>query len=239
MTGGDLNDDSAQYEALKQEHLEAMAEESGDAPPGPDYGRMVEQVQQQQRQPAYDQQQHSPAQYADDLRQTHHQQQSYQTDIDEDPVEHFNQRIQTMEQHNNARNFWQTVQESENHARQEYGDDYDRACEHLEQGRIRELKKMFPDGSQQAQYVARNYGFRSPAELRRAVLDQDRVGVARHAMQTGVPPAMLYYKMAQERGYRSQAPLSRSQMRSLTRLGRSDPETFDAAWDKLAAQGKL
>lgn len=98
--------------------------------------------------------------------------------------------------------FWGEVQRSETAIRARVTD-YDQACEHLETARVAELEIMFPDDSPRAQALAQHYGLQSPAHLRAATLNQDRIAVARQAMQLGIPPAELYYKLAIQRGFQA------------------------------------
>lgn len=126
--------------------------------------------------------------------------------------------------------------------------DYDDATAFLEQGRIRELELTFPDKSPQAHLTARQHGFRTPAELRAAILNQDRIGVARQALQLGVSPARFYYDLAKSRGYQPKQPAparggrsgrqgqsSGIDMNKLADLYLEDPDAFDREWDRWAA----
>src|SRR5690606_10287638 len=69
--------------------------------------------------------------------------------------------------------FWNTVIRSEQEIRLKVPD-YDEATEFLEQSRIAELEFMVPD-DERGLALAQQYGFRTPAELRAAMLNQDRI----------------------------------------------------------------
>lgn len=171
------------------------------------------------------------AERAENMRQLFEQMQQRQTqaqpqqpakpaipDINEDPIGHFAAKVaelegklaekdkaigQTREQFEAEqahRQFWGAVQRSETEFKGRTPD-YDEATTHLEQARIRELAIMFPDDSERAYEIAQRAGLRTPADLRLATLNQDRISVAQQAFQLGMNPAELYYKLAQERGY--------------------------------------
>lgn len=143
--------------------------------------------------------------------------------LEEDPIGYFQHKIaeqeahiqrltqgtqQTVEQFQKAQHeqrFWGEVQRAEQEMRAS-NPDYDPAVEYLEANRVKELELMIPDT---AQAYAEQQGYKSAADLRIAILNNDRVQVARQAMQMGVSPAQLYYQLAQQRGYQSkpaQAP---------------------------------
>lgn len=148
-------------------------------------------------------------------------------DINEDPIGHFQARTALLEQkleeaYKGNQTTQQHVQQSEqqrafvdhvvrseeairNPKSPTYKADYDEACQHLGAGRVAELAIMYPDNSPQAQAVAQQYGMPSPAELRNAILNQDRIAVATQALQMGVSPAEMYYSLATQRGYRTPA----------------------------------
>lgn len=148
-------------------------------------------------------------------------------DINEDPIGHFAAKVaelegklaekdkaigQTREQfeaEQAQRQFWGAVQRSESEFKATQPD-YEDAASHLEQARIRELEIMFPDDSEQAYQIAHQAGLRTPADLRLATLNQDRISVAQQAFRLGMNPAELYYKLAQQRGYqpKGQAPVA-------------------------------
>lgn len=83
--------------------------------------------------------------------------------------------------------------------------DYWDAVGHLETQRVKELEHMYPDASPYAAQVAQQYGLRSVAELRTAVLNHDRQAVAVQALQMGMSPAEFYYNLALNRGYQPKA----------------------------------
>ncbi|SDP41559.1 hypothetical protein SAMN04488061_2911 [Filomicrobium insigne] len=121
-------------------------------------------------------------------------------DVAEDPIGHFQAKFQALENQQQQQQFWGTVIESEKAIR-ETTPDYDDACQHLESSRVRELERSLPDDDARSWVAARQAGFNTPADLRRAQLDQDRVGVAQLAIQRGMSPAQLYYELAADRGY--------------------------------------
>lgn len=140
--------------------------------------------------------------------------------LDEDPIGFFQHKLaeqdrviqqltqgtqQTVEQFQRAQHeqrFWGEVQRSEQEMRAT-NPDYDPAVTFLEESRVKELELMIPDT---AQAYAEQQGYQSPAALRAAVLNNDRITIARQALQMGVSPAELYYKIAHQRGYKAAAP---------------------------------
>jgi hypothetical protein len=146
-------------------------------------------------------------------------------DRQEDPIGYFEARIAQIEgQIGEARRggqmteqqlqSWQqqqqvlaAVQASEadilNPKSQAYKADYGEACEHLEGQRIRELDRMYPDGSPYAMHFARQSGFQDTQQLKLAILNHDRHAVAIQALQMGVSPAAFYYQLAEDRGYKA------------------------------------
>jgi hypothetical protein len=140
--------------------------------------------------------------------------------LDEDPIGFFQQKLaeqerviqqltqgtqQTVEQfqrQQHEQRFWGEVQRSEQEMRSA-NPDYDPAVTFLEDSRVKELELMIPDT---AQAYAEQQGYNSPADLRAAVLNNDRITIARQALQMQMSPAELYYRIAQQRGYKAQAP---------------------------------
>ncbi len=138
--------------------------------------------------------------------------------IDEDPIGHFQAKMahlehqlaekdkaisQTREQfeaEQTQRQFWGHVQRAE-HEFSSKTPDYDAAVGFLEQSRVAELEFMFPDNVEQSWQIAQQNGYRSPADMRLAQLNQDRTAVASQAMRLGVNPAEMYYNLALKRGY--------------------------------------
>lgn len=90
-----------------------------------------------------------------------------------------------------------------------YKADYWDAVGHLEATRVKELERMYPDHPY-AQQQAQQMGFNSVAELRQAVLNNDRQQVATQALQMGVSPAELYYSLALDRGYQAKPAVQRA-----------------------------
>jgi hypothetical protein len=145
-------------------------------------------------------------------------------DVQEDPIGHFTGRIaqleaaltkaqqgnqQTAEQFQAAQEHQQLfslVQRSEAEildpkSGEGHKADYWDACAHLETQRVKELDRMYPDGSPYAMHYARQQGFVDPAQLKLAILNHDRRAVAIQALQLGRPPAQVYYELAVDRGY--------------------------------------
>jgi hypothetical protein len=83
--------------------------------------------------------------------------------------------------------------------------DYYDACGYLEGQRIKELDRMYPDGSPYAVQYARQQGFQDAAQLKLAILNHDRQAVAVQALQLGMSPAQVYYDLALDRGYQPKA----------------------------------
>lgn len=160
----------------------------------------------------------------------------------EDPVAHFDQRSRRLESHIAEREYWDGVNASEAAIRNpdspNYCSDYDAACQYLEDGRRRELKAMLPDGDQRAIRYAAQWGM-TPAQLREYQLRDDQRAIINEAMRQGRPPAELYYDIAMQRGYRSQATLGRKQVDDLAEMAIANPTKFDKVWDELARSGHL
>ena len=234
----DFNDDFAKYDAMREELSK----------PDPDIPDSVHPPL-LEREPsgnlggegrAYDPQQ-------DGTPQTHHQHQPQQyepqqhqqlPDVTEDPIGHFSGRFQELESvalgnidDSARRDFVGNVERSERLIRQEVPD-YDEACEHLEQGRIDELNKMFPDGNRQAEILAHQHGFQSAGQMKVALLNRDRVSVADWAVRNGQSPAEVYYRLAGERGYRPKVGITNTQRRALHgAIKTARGGDFDQAWD--------
>lgn len=139
--------------------------------------------------------------------------------IEEDPIGYFQHQIaeqarvidelrngsrQTVEQVQRAQveqQFWTTVERSEQAIRQA-NPDYDPAVTFLETSRVRELETMLPDTPQADQY-AMQQGYQSAEAMRVAMLNQDRINVAKQALSLGMSPAELYYNLALQRGYKA------------------------------------
>jgi len=175
-------------------------------------------------------------------------------DVMKDPIGYFQQQLAMRDQ----RDFVRAVQDSETKMRQETPD-YDAACQHLESARMAQLEMLYPDTDRQSHIAARQaLGPKAtPADLRAAILNNDRMAVAQQALMHGKSPAQLYYEFAQKFGYRSGAqPIDNARRgqrtsgnyaRSEPRRGRvmsemqlanlyeEDPEAFDREWDRYAA----
>lgn len=82
--------------------------------------------------------------------------------------------------------------------------DYYQAASHLENARRLELGIIYPDND--ATYgQAREAGFPTIQAFREAILNQDRIAVARQARSLGVNAGEYYYKLAAARGYQKSA----------------------------------
>jgi len=163
-------------------------------------------------------------------------------DLDSDPVSYFESRINALEQQRSGEQIFNAVRDSEAEIASRVPD-YAEACDHLENARRRELSAMYPDDSPHAHLMARQAGFRTPAELREAQLNQDRITVAMQAVQSGRSPAQMYYDLAMQRGYQGRGGSARGGKPvghdRLLGLYHDDPDAFDREWEKLANSGKL
>jgi hypothetical protein len=156
-------------------------------------------------------------------------------DVEEDPIAHYNARLAKIEDHGARHNFWDGIRNAEANARNELGEDYDEACQHLEAGRIAELQQQFPDNSRQAHLLAHSYGLPDAAHLRAAILNRDRMVIADHAVRNGIDPAAAYYQFAQERGYRPAVAITKTQRKRLSNAiaqanDTGDYNAFDQLW---------
>jgi len=179
--------------------------------------------------------------------------------INEDPLGYFEHQLATLHQREvqrDQRDFAQAVHHAEQQMRQS-APDYDDACEHFANVRMAQLEVAYPDDDPRAHVEARRYGLASPAELRSAILKNDHIGAAQMAMSRGQSPAQLLYDLAVRSGYRSGSqsldmarrgqratgsPTGRTQPikgrvteAKLLQLYETDPEAFDAEWDRYAA----
>lgn len=111
------------------------------------------------------------------------------------------QNVQQVQQAHVEQQFWGAVERSEQTMRQT-NPDYDPAVTFLEAGRVKELEVMVPDNASGEAY-AQQMGYPSAADLRVAMLNNDRVQVARQALQMGMSPAELYFSLAKQRGFQS------------------------------------
>lgn len=210
------------------------------------------------------------------------QQQAQPPSLDDDPIGYFEHRLaeqqmiieslqtgnqsfqrQTQE-HFQEQQFWNGVERSEQQFRAATPD-YDDAVKHLEDSRVAELKAIYADDSPGAIRMAQQNGFSSVAELRNAVLNQDRVSVAQQAFNLGMEPAQLYYNLAKQRGYAGKVPAQRApNVIEMTRAGQQatqslsqggsgarddmtpgdiadlylrDPEAADKAFERMRSSG--
>ena len=158
-------------------------------------------------------------------------------DVEADPIGHFGARMQGLETAAGNEIFWHRVQVAETAAREAFSD-YDAACEHLEDGRKAELARAYPDTPEVA-HAARQMGFQSPAQLRAAMLNRDRIAIAQQAIRLGMNPGHLYYQLAQQRGFKSTRGPNKVETKFMVKLADEDPERFDRAWDLMAKAGHL
>jgi hypothetical protein len=232
-------DEAQAYAALEQELSQPDTLLHGEEPIGDEYRQLARSgdVDMSEIEREYDgeRQQHAePAQY----QPAPAQQMPRVRDAESDPVGHFQDRMTLLEANATGHSFIEHVKQSEQQAREEIGDDYDRACEHLEKARYAEIERAYPD-NQQTAAMARSMGYRSPQDLRVAMLNNDRIMVAQHAMRMGRSPAGLYYEIALQRGYKSDRGLSKSEQKRMLELYEQDPEAFDREWDRAARAGRL
>lgn len=140
--------------------------------------------------------------------------------VEDDPVQHFDHRLQTQAQQIEAAQkaaqsaqealqaqqqekvFWDEVGRSMD-AYKAQQPDFDAAMNHLVSTRQKEMETFYPDGPQIDAY-AQQFGYPSAAHLRHALMQQEGQQIAMTAFQTGRSPAELYYMMAQQKGYAAQ-----------------------------------
>jgi len=175
----------------------------------------------------YAEQLHSITQLIKQLRESRQQpkqepqEEIKQPSLEEDPIGYFQaelakrdkiieelktgvtQKVEKTQAQLEEQQFWNTVIRSEQEIRLKVPD-YDEATSFLEQSRIAELEFMVPD-DERGRALAQQYGFHTPAELRAAMLNQDRIAVAQQALMLGVSPAQFYYDLAKRRGYQPKA----------------------------------
>jgi hypothetical protein len=130
------------------------------------------------------------------------------------------------------------VNAAENAARKNFVD-YDEACEHHEKNRMEELASAYPDDDPEAIAFARQYGLKTPAQLREAILDQDRVEHVARSLREGECPARRYYRLAHEGGYQPHPKVLAKEAERMEHLAEQDPEKYDEEWNRLAALGRL
>jgi hypothetical protein len=163
-------------------------------------------------------------------------------DVQEDPLGHFDGRMAQIEGHaarqaqiDTGRNVHAFVTASEERAREELGDDYNGAVQHLETSHRAKLAQQFPDG-QHSDLLAHSYGLRNAGELREALFNRDRQIVVAHALQNGLDPASVYYDLAvRQYGYAPQNAMTRTQMNKLLAAAEQGGAEFDKAWERYAA----
>ncbi len=124
--------------------------------------------------------------------------------------------------------------------------DYYQAAAHLEQARRLELGIIYPDND--ATYAqAREAGFPTIQAFREAVLNQDRIAVARQARQLGINAGEYYYRLASARGYQKPPAAAPGQGRpngqSTLQPGQGQSRASDGNFERMekgmAASGSL
>lgn len=253
ILGNDL-DDAAKYEALKREDAEYH-----DDGPGGDLGgsEPAGRSQRESEAPTEDEADaiERAALEADELEtQYARQPRERQANPYDDPIaylERTNKRIDSIHSAIEHKRFLDHVGQAEDEFKATTPDYHD-AAEFLEKSRRNELAALYPDRSPQAHLMARQNGFKTPAQMREAIFRRDAQTVAVQAMQAGVNPAEAYYNLAKGRGFQSRgggraAPsggqASRGSKAAAVNLDKlsdlyvDDPEAFDREWEKAARSG--
>ena len=234
MTSGD-KDDQALYDQMEREvaqydDVPGISNEPSYHQEAPRQQEQYSEQRHREPEPQYQQQQQAP---------------KYQLpDVNEDPISHFQHRAGAAEQHirqlygeREDEKFWNRIHASEAEAHGEIGDDYYQAAEHLKNSRMQELAQQFPDRDHAAQVVAHRYGFPTAAALRVAILQNDAVTVARHAMQSGISPASAYYNLSLQRGFKPSVRVGRSQERAIVNALEHAPDREkDILWNWYRTQ---
>lgn len=222
-----MSDDAAKYAAMKAE----MDREDGIEPQPQQHYQGGEQYQ-----PEPPQHQYQPQ--PDPL-----------PDVMDDPIGHFTKRAQQLETfavnqaHEAQRqNFYNHVVESEKQWRGEVPD-YDTAADYLLEHRQQQLAQQLPD-TREGYVFARQHGFETPAHMRAALIERDKVDVAQTAVQHGMSPAEYYYSLAVERGYQPKVAMTNTQRKNLSRAiekasDTGDYSSFDKLWDQYARISKV
>jgi len=164
-------------------------------------GEHGQQAQQQEQQPPSLEE--DPIGYIQYMEQSLKSQLAERDKVIDELKGNHTQTAEQFEQDRQMRALMSQVQTSEQEIMQS-APDYPQACDHLENIRRGELRAMFPDNSPRAEAFAQQHGYQSAGDLREAMLNNDRIAVAQHAVQIGVPPAQLYYDLAVQRGYQRQ-----------------------------------
>lgn len=113
--------------------------------------------------------------------------------------------------------FWSYVDRAES-AMRASNPDYAPAVSAMEQARMAELSVMVPD---EAVEFAQQHGYETPADLRAAILNRDRVSIAQQALAMRRNPAELYFEIAKHRGFvkPAQAKSGATQVIDMARAG--------------------
>lgn len=148
--------------------------------------------------------------------------------LEEDPIGHFQAKLaeqqrvidelrgtatktqQQLAKEAEDRQFWANVNAQEAQFRKA-APDYEDAMTHLATSRMAEYQAIYPDDSPQAVQFAAENGFKSVADLRVALLNQDGLAIAQQAMRMGRNPSQVYYDLAKQRGYTGKAAAKAAQ----------------------------
>jgi len=193
-------------------------------------GEHGQQAQQQEQQPPSLEE--DPIGYIQYMEQSLKSQLAERDKVIDELKGNHTQTAEQFEQDRQMRALMSQVQTSEQEIMQS-APDYPQACDHLENIRRGELRAMFPDDSPRAEAFAQQHGYQSAGDLREAMLNNDRIAVAQHAVQIGVPPAQLYYDLAVQRGYQrqqqAQAGQQAAQGQPGAQIGPADQEAMQRA----------
>lgn len=211
QTSGALKQEREEKRQLREQYnqfLDTIKELRGSRQQGAQGDQVGQQADQGQTQQQAQQQQppsleEDPIGYIQHMEQTFKSQLAERDKVIDELKGNHEKTSEQFQQDQQARQLMNVVQRSEQEI-VEQAPDYPQACEHLEQGRRGELQAMYPDESQLAHALARQEGFNSPSELRDAIINQERIAIAQHAVKVGASPAQLYYDLAKQRGYSPQ-----------------------------------
>jgi hypothetical protein len=148
----------------------------------------------------------------------------------EDPLAHFDARSSRLENHAANKEWESHIREADRHGREELPD-YDEAATHVLNSRVAELNAAYPDNSQHAWAFAQHNGFRSPVELKTAMLHNSIQALAQSAARQNIPLSFAVYRASVERGYVPKAAATTSQKRQLhNALMQAGGSNFEEGW---------